>query len=55
MNKGIKILASAVLGLAAVACSSPQKMAEQAKSKHLFPLRIRPSISILKQFSRLLR
>ena len=32
MNKGIKILASAVLGLAAVACSSPQKMAEQAKN-----------------------
>ena len=32
MNKGIKILTAAVLGLAAVACSSPKKMAEQAEN-----------------------
>ncbi|MDE5890391.1 MAG: hypothetical protein K2O58_08730 [Bacteroidales bacterium] len=32
MNKGIKSVAAAILGLAAVACSSPKKMAEQAES-----------------------
>ena len=32
MNKGIKSLAAIVLGLAAVACSSPEKMAEQAEN-----------------------
>ncbi len=32
MNKGIKILSAAVLGLAAIACSSPKKMAEQAEN-----------------------
>ena len=32
MNKGIKILTAAVVGLAAVACSSPKKMAEQAEN-----------------------
>ena len=32
MNKGIKFLTAAVLGLAAVACSSPKKMAEQAEN-----------------------
>lgn len=32
MNKGIKFMAAAVLGLAAVACSSPKKMAEQAEN-----------------------
>ncbi len=32
MKKGIKILSVAVLGLAAVACSSPQKMVEQAEN-----------------------
>ncbi len=32
MKKGIKFLTAAVLGLAAVACSSPKKMAEQAEN-----------------------
>ena len=32
MRKGIKFLSVAVLGLAAVACSSPEKMAEMAES-----------------------
>ena len=32
MKKGIKFLSAAVLGLAAVACSSPEKMAEMAES-----------------------
>ena len=32
MKKSFKILSSAVLGLAAVACSSPEKMAEMAES-----------------------
>ena len=32
MNRGIKFLTAAVLGLAAVACSSPKKMAEQAEN-----------------------
>ena len=32
MKKGIKLLSSAVLGLAAVACSSPEKMADMAEN-----------------------
>ena len=32
MKKGIKFLTAAVLGIAAVACSSPKKMAEQAEN-----------------------
>lgn len=32
MKKGIKFLAAAVLGIAAVACSSPEKMVEQAEN-----------------------
>ena len=32
MKKSFKILYSAVLGLAAVACSSPEKMAEMAEN-----------------------
>ena len=32
MKKSFKIFSSAVLGLAAVACSSPQKMAEMAEN-----------------------
>ena len=32
MKKGIKFLTAAVLGIAAAACSSPQKMAEQAEN-----------------------
>lgn len=32
MNKGIKSLSIAVLGVAAIACSSPEKMAEQAEN-----------------------
>ena len=32
MKKSFKILSSAVLGLAAVACSSPEKMAEMAEN-----------------------
>ena len=32
MKKGIKLFSAAILGLAAVACSSPQKMAEMAES-----------------------
>ncbi len=31
MKKGVKIFTAAILGLAAVACSSPEKMAEQAE------------------------
>ena len=31
MKKSIKFLAAAILGLAAVACSSPEKMAEMAE------------------------
>ena len=32
MRKGIKLFSAAILGLAAVACSSPEKMAEMAES-----------------------
>jgi len=32
MNKGIKSLSMAILGVAAIACSSPEKMAEQAEN-----------------------
>ena len=32
MKKGIKLLSAAILGLAAVACSSPEKMAEMAEN-----------------------
>ena len=32
MKRGIKLLSSAVLGLAAVACSSPEKMADMAEN-----------------------
>ena len=32
MKKGIKLFSAAVLGLAAVACSSPEKMAEMAEN-----------------------
>ena len=32
MKKGIKFLSAAILGLAAVACSSPEKMAEMAEN-----------------------
>ena len=32
MKKGIKLFSAAILGLAAVACSSPEKMAEMAES-----------------------
>ena len=32
MKKGIKFLSAAILGIAAVACSSPEKMAEMAEN-----------------------
>ena len=32
MKKGIKLFSAAILGLAAVACSSPEKMAEMAEN-----------------------
>ena len=32
MKKGFKLFSAAILGLAAVACSSPEKMAEMAEN-----------------------
>ena len=32
MKKSIKFLSAAILGLAAIACSSPEKMAEMAEN-----------------------
>ena len=32
MRKSIKFMAAAVLGLAAIACSSPEKMAEMSEN-----------------------